>query len=68
MVCIVASQLYNRFFVHCNVQMNTDEAVRLLAEAVRHQHLTLATERACCARFFGRYCDLLKGLPLLYAR
>jgi hypothetical protein len=43
--------------------MNTDAAVQRLAEVVRRKHLTLATERTCCA-WFRRYCDFLKGLPL----
>jgi hypothetical protein len=43
--------------------MNTDKAVRRLAEAVRRKHLALATERTYWA-WLRRYCDFLKGLPL----
>ena len=37
--------------------------MRRIAEVVHRKHLTLATERTCCA-WFRRYCDFLKGLPL----
>jgi len=37
--------------------------VRRIAEVVHRKHLTLATERTCCA-WLRRYCDFLKGLPL----
>ncbi len=42
--------------------MNTDEAVRRLAEVLWRKHLALATERSYCA-WLRRYCDYLKGLP-----
>jgi hypothetical protein len=44
--------------------MNMDEAVRRLAEVVRRKHITLATERTCCA-WLRRCWDFLKRLPLL---
>src|SRR5712692_8785053 len=42
--------------------MNTDGAVRRLAEVLRRKQLALATERSYCA-WLRRYCDYLKGLP-----
>src|SRR5258708_2096219 len=40
--------------------MNTDEAVRRLAEEIRRKQLALATERTYCA-WLRRYFDYLKG-------
>src|SRR5258708_7384086 len=42
--------------------MNTDEAVRRLAEALRRKHPPIATERTYCA-WLSRDCEYLKGLP-----
>ena len=59
----VQQLIYDWSFVYYNGQMNADEAVWRFTEVVRRQHLALATERTCCA-WLGRYCDVLKGLPL----
>jgi hypothetical protein len=44
--------------------MRTDEAALRLTEVFRRKHPALATEPTECA-CVRRFCDFLKGLPLL---